>query len=100
MFDSGLSSAVGFGLSDFARQITSCGSKSVVLLHTHPRGDTSPTNADMEATKQIISLTRALGIKLDDHIIVTESQYFSFLNSNLLPALNNKIIQKEKFDNI
>ncbi|MBQ7798427.1 MAG: RadC family protein [Clostridia bacterium] len=90
-FDSGLSSAVGVPLTDFVKQISLCNSKSIIVMHSHPSGDSNPTSADIAATKQLIASSHAVGVKFEDHIIVTDRHYYSFLNSNFLRAMKKEL---------
>jgi DNA repair protein RadC len=50
---------------------------AVILVHNHPSGETSPNQADIDATKQIVAAGKILGIDLIDHIIVTKDSYSS-----------------------
>src|SRR5437879_2615190 len=43
---------------------------AIVLVHNHPSGDPTPSSADMQMTKQIVDITKPLGISIHDHIIV------------------------------
>ena len=43
---------------------------SVRLLHNHPSGDPTPSQADIAMTKEIVSVAQPLGISVHDHIIV------------------------------
>jgi DNA repair protein RadC len=43
---------------------------AIVLVHNHPSGDPTPSRADIEMTKQIVSASKNLGIAVHDHIIV------------------------------
>lgn len=56
----------------------------IVLVHNHPSGRVVPSREDQEMTRRIQSLTTPLGIKVLDHIIVGDNQYFSFNEQNLL----------------
>jgi DNA repair protein RadC len=40
------------------------------LVHNHPSGDPSPSQADIQMTKAIIDIAKPLGISVHDHIIV------------------------------
>ncbi len=51
---------------------------AIITLHNHPSGDPAPSSEDREITKRIQEGGKILGIKLLDHIIVTEEHYFSF----------------------
>ncbi len=50
----------------------------IVCLHNHPSNDTTPSNADITFTDNIIKTGLIHGIKVVDHIIVGENNYYSF----------------------
>lgn len=52
---------------------------AVVLLHNHPSGDTTPSEADNEVTKNMIEVGNIMGIKVLDHLIVSRNDYYSYL---------------------
>ncbi len=56
---------------------------AIILVHNHPSNDASPSKADIELTKAIISACNALGIGVHDHVIITHDDFYSF-KSNLL----------------
>jgi DNA repair protein RadC len=39
-------------------------------MHNHPSGDPSPSQADIQVTREIIEVARPLGIEVHDHLIV------------------------------
>jgi DNA repair protein RadC len=43
---------------------------ALILVHNHPSGDPTPSNADIQMTKQIVDIANSLGISVHDHIIV------------------------------
>jgi len=43
---------------------------AIILVHNHPSGDPTPSQADIQMTKQIIDIAKPLGIAIHDHIIV------------------------------
>jgi DNA repair protein RadC len=57
---------------------------SIVIVHNHPSGDPNPSNADIEATQQLIAAGILLGIPLKDHFIVTRSGHYSFRCHSLI----------------
>ena len=57
---------------------------SIIICHNHPSGNTTPSKADEELTKKIQEAARLFDIKLLDHIIVSNENYFSFADSGLL----------------
>jgi len=51
---------------------------SVILAHNHPSGSTKPSQADLDITKKAKEALRLCDITLLDHIILTDSEYYSF----------------------
>lgn len=43
------------------------------LAHNHPGGDLTPSAADVAATAQVEAASRTLGLRLLDHLVVTDS---------------------------
>ncbi|MCL1975323.1 MAG: hypothetical protein FWG61_04080 [Firmicutes bacterium] len=58
--------------------------KSVVLAHNHPAGSLKPSAGDIETTNLLIALLNALDIGVQDHIIVANGKYFSFVEKGIL----------------
>lgn len=54
---------------------------SIVLLHNHPSGDTSPSISDIVATKRTYQAGKLLGISLNDHLIIGDGTFFSLYDS-------------------
>jgi DNA repair protein RadC len=50
----------------------------IILAHNHPGGDPAPSLQDRELTTKIKRVAVELGIRILDHIIITESGHFSF----------------------
>ena len=56
---------------------------SVIMVHSHPSGDPTPSAVDIELTKRLKECGEILGIKLLDHIVIGDT-YFSFNEENML----------------
>ncbi|MCK4327132.1 MAG: DNA repair protein RadC [Candidatus Diapherotrites archaeon] len=56
----------------------------VVLLHNHPSGDPSPSEEDIELTKELGAAGELIGIELLDHIIVGKNSYASTRESGII----------------
>lgn len=57
---------------------------AVILSHNHPSGNLKPSKADIDLTKKIQEAGKTLDIKVLDHLIITEKDYFSFADGNLM----------------
>jgi DNA repair protein RadC len=51
---------------------------ALILVHNHPSGDPTPSDADVSMTIQIQDAARVLGLTLHDHLIVGKSRELSF----------------------
>ena len=51
---------------------------SIVCMHNHPSGDVTPSREDIRLTKALTELGQLNSIPLLDHIIVSDSSYYSF----------------------
>jgi DNA repair protein RadC len=56
----------------------------IIMVHNHPGGDPRPSSQDVELTRRISRVARDLGVRLLDHLIVTENDYFSFQSQGML----------------
>ncbi len=56
---------------------------SIIIVHNHPSGSTTPSDYDINITKTLNEAGKILGIKVLDHIIIGDN-YFSFKENNYL----------------
>lgn len=56
----------------------------LILLHNHPSGDPTPSNADIDVTTQIKQGGELIGIHLLDHIIIGDNKFISMKESKLI----------------
>jgi DNA repair protein RadC len=50
---------------------------SVIFVHNHPSGDTSPSREDIFITERLVDSGEIVGIKVLDHVIIGDDQYTS-----------------------
>ena len=50
---------------------------AVILVHNHPSGDPTPSQADIQMTLEIINVAKPLGIAVHDHLIVGKDGHAS-----------------------
>lgn len=50
---------------------------AVVLMHNHPSGDPTPSDADLRVTRELIQVGRILRIEVLDHVIMGYSGFVS-----------------------
>jgi len=56
----------------------------IVLVHNHPSGDPSPSQADIEITHRVSKAGDIIGIKLLDHIIIGGTDFYSFADEGMI----------------
>ena len=56
---------------------------SIILTHNHPSGKLQASDADAAITKKLKLAGEQLDIKVLDHIIITESGYYSFQDEGI-----------------
>lgn len=59
------------------------GATGLILCHNHPSGTLIPSEADKQITKKLKLAGDSLEIKVLDHLIVTEKNYFSFVDEGI-----------------
>ena len=57
---------------------------AVILVHNHPSGDPTPSQADIRMTREIADVAKPLGILLHDHIIVGRHGHASLKGLGLI----------------
>lgn len=59
-------------------EVLSYKATSVILTHNHPSGNLKPSEQDRALTKRISEAGKLLDIKILDHLIFSDSAYYSF----------------------
>jgi DNA repair protein RadC len=57
---------------------------SIILVHNHPSGNPTPSNDDIQITKQIVKAGNLVGIRVVDHIVIGESSFVSMSDTALV----------------
>ncbi len=60
---------------------------SIILVHNHPRGNSSPSQPDIDATKILIDSGKLLSMPVLDHVIIGRNDYYSFSERKRLAEL-------------
>jgi len=56
---------------------------SIILTHNHPSGKLQASDADVQITKKIKTAGQQLDIPVLDHLIITETGYYSFVDEGI-----------------
>jgi DNA repair proteins len=62
------------------------GATGFILVHNHPSGDPTPSDADCKTTKRLALAAETLDVHFHDHIIVAGARWSSFRQLGLLPV--------------
>jgi DNA repair protein RadC len=57
---------------------------SFILVHNHPSGNLHPSRHDEELTQRVNRAAQAVNLRMIDHVIVTEGDYYSFSENGKL----------------
>jgi len=64
-------------LRDILAKALDCGAEGMIMAHNHPSGYCHPSRQDIEATRKLSKIARALDIELVDHLIITHDSAYS-----------------------
>lgn len=60
------------------------GAVSVIVGHNHPTGDPNPSAEDLAVTRRLVHAGDILGIKVLDHLVVTDDAHVSIMEQGRL----------------
>ncbi len=60
------------------------GATAIIMVHNHPSGDPTPSQADIQMTREVRDAASKLGIVLHDHLIMARAGHASFKELGLL----------------
>lgn len=66
------------------REATRAAAGAIVLFHNHPSGDPRPSRDDWDLTHRLVQAGHIIGIPVLDHLILTDTKYFSFREAGRL----------------
>jgi DNA repair protein RadC len=60
------------------------GASSLIMVHNHPSGDPTPSQADIDMTREVQAAAEVLGIALHDHVVIGKKGHASFKSLRLI----------------
>jgi DNA repair protein RadC len=69
---------------EIVKRALELGASAMILVHNHPSGDPTPSDADIVMTKEIIRAAAALDILVHDHLIISRTGHVSMKALGLL----------------
>lgn len=67
------------------RAAIECLASSMIVFHNHPSGTLRPSTQDDALTRKIVEAGKLIDVSVRDHIIVTDSSYYSYNDNNRMP---------------
>ena len=55
---------------------------SIVMVHNHPSGDSTPSGQDMKVFEQLKTAGDTVGVKVADSMVIGQGNYFSLATMN------------------
>lgn len=71
---------------EIVKSVSLKSASSVILVHNHPSGETTPSQDDIELTNRIVQACKVIGVKVLDHIIIGKNKedFYSFAKEGLI----------------
>lgn len=67
---------------------------AIILVHNHPSDNVTPSVADQELTAKIYDACQLMDIKLQEHIIIGKTNYFSFVANGIMDNIRRNSAQR------
>lgn len=69
---------------EVVRRALELSATALILVHNHPSGDPTPSQADISMTKTIVEIANSLEITVHDHIIIAKDGHASLKGMQLM----------------
>jgi DNA repair protein RadC len=79
-------SRVSVSTPDVLRVVIASGAEMFIVVHNHPTGDPTPSNADKELTEAIGKAAKEVDVVCADHVIVGRGKFYSFADKKIAKA--------------
>lgn len=60
------------------------GASGIILIHNHPSGESSPSQSDIDVTRELIKISEIMQIPILDHIIIGKNNYTSLKEERII----------------
>lgn len=69
---------------EIMRRVLELNASALILVHNHPSGDPTPSQADIAMTRQIAAAADVMGVTIHDHLVIGKGSEVSFRAKGLL----------------
>lgn len=66
------------------REAIQIGAASLIAVHAHPSGDSTPSGADISLTRRLVKAGGVVGVEVIDHIVLGHGEFSSLRELNLM----------------
>ncbi len=73
----GQSVQTSLDVKDITRTAVLTDAEALILVHNHTSANSQPSDADLEATRQVQNCLESFGVEILDHIILSRNQVYS-----------------------
>ena len=80
----GTNEDVSISIPQIMRRALQLEAAGIILVHNHPSGDSSPSDADLEVTRRVALAGRVLEIAVHDHVIIGAEECSSLREMGLI----------------
>ena len=63
---------------EVAKRALELNASALILVHNHPSGDPTPSQADIDMTARIVAACSAIGVEIHDHVVIGKETDASF----------------------
>ena len=63
------------------------GATRIIAVHNHPSGNLQPSKSDEDATDRLLQVGKIIDIKLEDHLIISTTDFISFNDLGIMDRL-------------
>ena len=69
---------------EVVKRVVELGASAIILVHNHPSGDPTPSQSDIDTTRQLAAALGTINVVLHDHVIVGRNKEVSLRKTKLL----------------
>lgn len=93
-FKKGFAAEVSLDPSELASMAVREGASYVLVAHNHPTGDVTPSFEDVDLAQKLYQALYAVNVRMVDHIVFADYDYFSFYNNHMMDAFIKEMDEK------
>jgi len=93
LIGTGTTSSVQIQIRELTKAALECNCERIIIAHNHPQGKALPSDEDIAFTNKVIFSCFTNNIDVLDHIIISQDDEFSFVESKLLKSIKDNAIR-------